>query len=95
MTQIALQGQILAVWILAVKLPNSDLNLAVVFFVDVVLSFFKEKDPPKNHRKLPHKIHPEFVLKNSHRISAEAYSILYFPILYFKHGFQMPKMRVY
>ena len=28
------RGQILAVWILAAKLPNSDLNFAVDFWVD-------------------------------------------------------------
>ena len=40
------QGQILAVWILAGKLPNSDLNFPGDFGVDFS-SFSKEKDPQK------------------------------------------------
>ena len=47
------QGQILAVWILAAKLPNSDLKFAVDYWVD----FSKKKRPPKIHWKSPHKIH--------------------------------------
>ena len=46
------QGRTLAVWILAAKLPNSDLNFAVDFFVDFFLLFFPRrkarKNPPKN-----------------------------------------------
>ena len=38
------QGRILAVWILAAKLPNSDLNFAVDFWVDFFPACFpKEK----------------------------------------------------
>ena len=40
------QSQILAVWILAVKLPNSDLNFAVDVCVVLFLLFFQEG--PKN-----------------------------------------------
>ena len=36
---LASQGQILAVWILAVKLPNSDLNFAVDFGVNFSFVF--------------------------------------------------------
>ena len=46
------QGRILAVWILAPKLPNSDLKIAVDFWVDFFLLFFPRKkarkNPPKN-----------------------------------------------
>ena len=53
------QGRILAVWILAPKLPNSDLKIAVDFWVDFFLLFFPRKkarkNPPKNPRQ---KIHP-------------------------------------
>ena len=46
-------------WILAAKLPNSDLNFAVDFLVDFFLLFFsKEKGPKKIHQKIPRKIHP-------------------------------------
>ena len=49
------QGRILAVWILAPKLPNSDLNFAVDFWVDFFLLFFPRKkarkNPPKNPRQ--------------------------------------------
>ena len=48
------QGQILAVWILATKLPNSDLNFAVDFF----LLFFPRKKAWKNPPKIPRRIHP-------------------------------------
>ena len=46
------QGRILAVWILAPKLPNSDLKIAVDFFlVDFLLLFFpKEKQARKTPR---------------------------------------------
>ena len=55
-----IQGQILAVWILAAKLPNSDLNFAVDFGVDFFFpSASRRKMPPsKNPPKIPHKIHP-------------------------------------
>ena len=53
------QGRILAVWILAAKLPNSDLNFAVDFWVDFFLLFvLQRKRPPKIHQKIPRKIHP-------------------------------------
>ena len=46
------QGRILAAWILAAKLPNSDLNFAVDVLVDCFLLFFPrrkaQKNPPKN-----------------------------------------------
>ena len=48
-TWIESQGQILAVWILVAKLPNSDLNFAVDFLVDFFLLFSKEKGPKKIH----------------------------------------------
>ena len=41
------QGQILAVWILAAKLPNSDLNFALDCSVDYSSCFSKEKGPNK------------------------------------------------
>ena len=47
------QGQIPAVWILAAKLPNSDLNFAVDFLVDFFLLFFPRKKAPKNPPKNP------------------------------------------
>ena len=50
------QDQSLAVWILAVKLPNPDLNFAVDFEVTPVFS--KEKGP-KNAESFHSKIHPE------------------------------------
>ena len=52
------QGWILAVWILAAKLPNSDLNFAGDFLVDFFLLFFPRKRPEKIHQKIPRKIHP-------------------------------------
>ena len=54
-----LSKQILAVWILAAKLPNSDLNFA---------------RPEQNHQKNPAKFTRKSVQKNSPRISAEALS---------------------
>ena len=49
------QGRILAVWILPPKLPNSDLKIAVDFWVDFFLLFFPRKrarkNPPKNPRQ--------------------------------------------
>ena len=47
------QGQILAVWILAAKLPNSDLNFAVDFWVDFFVLFFPRKKARKNPPKNP------------------------------------------
>ena len=42
-------------WILAPKLPNSDLKIAVDFWVDFFLLFFPrkkaQKNPPKNPRQ--------------------------------------------
>ena len=71
----ALQGRILAVGILAAKLPNSDLNFAVDFWVDFFLLFLsKEKGPKKSTKKSPAKFTRDFVRKNSPRISAEAFS---------------------
>ena len=69
------QGQIPAVWILAAKLPNSDLNFAVDFLVDFFLLFFPRKEAQKiSTEKSPAKFTWDFVRKNSHRISAEAFS---------------------
>ena len=69
------QGRILAVWILAPKLPNSDLKIAVDFWVDFVLLFFsKEKGPKNSTKKSTAKFTREFGQKNSPRISAEAFS---------------------
>ena len=65
------QGRILAVWILAPKLPNSDLKIAVDFGVDFFLLVFW---PGKSTKKSPAKFTPEFVQKNSPRISADAFS---------------------
>ena len=39
-------------WILATKLPNSDLNFAVDFWVDFFLLFFQGEWPPKIHSKI-------------------------------------------
>ena len=48
------QGRTLAVWILAAKLPNSDLNFAVDFLVDFFPPIFsKEKGPKKSTKKNP------------------------------------------
>ena len=53
------QGRILAVWILAPKLPNSDLKIAVDFWVVFFLLFFPRKRARKNPPKKNHgKIHP-------------------------------------
>ena len=49
------QGQILAVWILATKLPNSNLNFAVDFWVDFLLLFFQGKGPKTSTEKSPAK----------------------------------------
>ena len=47
-------GQILAVRILAAKLPNSDFEFCCGFWVDFLLIFFsKEKGPEKIHQKIP------------------------------------------
>ena len=47
------QGQILAVRILAVKLPNSDLNLLWILGVDFFLLFFRRKRAHKNSPNNP------------------------------------------
>ena len=53
------QGRILAVWILAAKLPNSDLKIAVDFWVDFFLLFFPRKKAQNNPPQIIHgKIHP-------------------------------------
>ena len=57
-------GQILAVWILAAKLPNSDLNFAVDFWVDFFLLFFpRRKAPKQSTKKSPAKFTQNFVRK--------------------------------
>ena len=48
-----IQGHILAVWILAAKLPNSDLNFAVDFSVDFFLLLFPRKKARKKSTKHP------------------------------------------
>ena len=69
------QGRILAAWILAAKLPNSDLNFAVDFLVDFFLLFYpRKKAREKSTEKSPVKVTRDFVQKNSPRISAEAFS---------------------
>ena len=57
-TKVLGQGRILAVWILAPKLPNSDLKIAVDFWVDFFSYFFQGKRPQKIHQKIHGKIHP-------------------------------------
>ena len=47
--------QILAVWILAARLPNSDLNFAVDLGVDFSSCFFQGKGPTKSTKKIPPK----------------------------------------
>ena len=66
---------ILAVWILAPKLPNSDLKTAVDFLGGFFPpAFSKEKGPKKSTKKSTAKFTREFGRKNSPRISAEAFS---------------------
>ena len=57
-------------WILAAKLPNSDLNLAVDFYGGFFppVFFSKEKGPKKSTKKSPAKFTQDFVRKNSPRI---------------------------
>ena len=58
------QGQILAVWILAAKLPNSDLNFAVDFWGGFFPpDFSKEKGLKKSTKKSPAKFTQDFVRK--------------------------------
>ena len=60
------QGQMLAVWILAAKLPNSDLNLAVDFLGDSFPPIFiKERDPKRSTKKSPAKFTQKFARKKS------------------------------
>ena len=70
------QGEILAVWIFAAKLPDSDLNFAVDFWVDFSSCFLKEKGPEKStNKKISRtKFTRKSVRINSPRISAEAFS---------------------
>ena len=49
------QGQILAVWIFATKLPDSDVNFAVDFSVDsFVLVSPRKRAPKQSTKKSPH-----------------------------------------
>ena len=69
-----LPSQILAVWILAAKLQNSDLNFATDFWVIFSSFFFFSREKgPKIHKKIPAKFTQKFGRKNSSRISAEAF----------------------
>ena len=68
------QGWMLVVWISAAKLPSSDLNFAVDFWVDFSSFFSKEKGPKKSTQNSPAKFTQDFVRKNGPRISAEAFS---------------------
>ena len=66
------EGQILAVWILAAKLPNSDMNFAVDVWVEFLLLLY----PRKNiQEKIPCKIRPKcfFFGRTPFWISAEAF----------------------
>ena len=66
------QGQILVVWILAGKLPNSDFNFALDFIGGSIFpSFFLFSS--KEDQESPRQTKPS-VGKNSPRISAEALS---------------------
>ena len=70
------QGQILTEWTLAAKLPNSDLNFAVDFWVHFFPRVFspRKKARIKSTKKSPAKFTQGFVRKNSPRISAETFS---------------------
>ena len=52
------QGQNLAVWILAAKLPNSDLNFARGFLGGFFPPVFSKEKGPVKSTKSPRKIHP-------------------------------------
>ena len=54
------QGQTLAVWILAAKLPNSHLKFAVDFWVDFSSCLFQGKRPKKSNKKSTAKFTREF-----------------------------------
>ena len=66
------QGQILAVWIFAAKLPNSDLNFVVEFWGGIFRPVFPKERGPKKFPPPPKK--KAKFRKNSPRISAEAFS---------------------
>ena len=68
------QAQILAVWIFAPKLPNSDLNFAVDSWVDFIVLFSQGKGPKKSTKNSPTKFNQSFGRKNPSQISAEAFS---------------------
>ena len=73
--KIITQGRILAVWILAPKLPNSDLKIGVDFWGGFFPPVFSKKKARKNTPKeSPVKFTQDFVQTNSPRISAEAFS---------------------
>ena len=56
----------LAVWILAAKLPNSDLNFAVLFWGGFFLFFLPtEEGPTKIRQRMPQQNHPEHCLEKS------------------------------
>ena len=69
------QAQILAVWIVAAKLPNSDLNLAVDFWMDFFVLFFPRKmgqnKQKKSAKKSPTKFTQSFGRNSSPRISVD------------------------
>ena len=58
-------GQILALLILAAKLPNSDLKLAVDFGVDFSSRFSRKKAPTNHQKRSPRKIHPAICSENN------------------------------
>ena len=68
------QGRILAVWILAPKLPNSDLEFSWIFGWIFSSGFSKKKARKKSTKESTAKFTREFVRINSPRISAEAFS---------------------
>ena len=54
-----LKARNLAVWILAAKVPDADLNFAVDLWVDFFLLFLpRKKGPKKSTKKIPREIHP-------------------------------------
>ena len=63
--------QILAMWILAAKLPNSDLKFAA--FLGGLSSYIPRKKAPNNPQEIPRKIHLETCSDKFPHMSAEAF----------------------